>query len=86
MIAPSVSPGSASSAVRPEASDRPQTGDRLARVARVRSSRSVEALGVVRSCGSTPPAPSSVISSAPTTPAMSRALPVPSVKRIRYRV
>ena len=33
------------------ASERPQTGDRLACVARVRSRRSVDALGVVRSWG-----------------------------------
>ena len=77
------SPGSASSAVSPQASDRPHTGDRLACVARVRSSRSVDAFGVTRSCGSTPPAPSSTTSSPPSTPAMSRAVPAASVNRMR---
>ena len=59
------SAGSTSRSVSPVASDSPHTGDRLASVARVRSRRSVDALGVVRSWGSTPPAPSSTTSSPP---------------------
>ena len=83
---PTGSPGSRNRSVSPLASDNPQIGERLARVARVRSSRSVDAFGVVRSWGSTRPAPSSTTSSAPTTPTMSRALPAASVKRWRYSV
>ena len=55
---------SASSAESPPASDRPQIGSRLARVARSSSRRSVLAFGSVRSWGSTPP-PSSSSASAP---------------------
>ena len=69
------SAGGVSRSVSPPASDRPQIGDRLHPVARVRSSRSVEAFGVVRSCGSTPPAPSSTTSRPPITPTMSRSAP-----------
>ena len=52
---PSGSPGVGSSSVSPVARDSPQIGERLASVARVRSRRSVEAFGVVRSWGKTPP-------------------------------
>ncbi len=86
VTAPIGSAGSTSRSVRPVASDSPHTGDRLAFVALVRSSRSVDALGVVRSWGSTPPAPSSTTSSPPSTPTRSRRTPVASVKRIRYSV
>ena len=51
ITAPRTSPGSASKSVKPVDSESPQTGDRLAAVARVRSRRSVDAWGVVRSCG-----------------------------------
>ena len=75
------SPGSRVRSARPAASDRPQIGDRLARVARVRSSRSVEAFGVVCSWGSTslPGASGSVTARAPSTPAMVRGAPASSV-------
>ena len=66
--------------------DKPHTGDRFARVARVRSSRSVFAFGVVRSWGSTPSAPSSTTSSAPITPTVLRRSPRASTKLIRYSV
>ena len=86
--APNGSPGGRRRSVSPLANDRPQIGERLARVARVRSSRSVLAFGVVRSWGSTPFAgpwlwPGSTTSSAPTTPTVSRARPASSVKAIR---
>ena len=83
---PSNSAGSVSKVDNPAASDKPHTGDKLASVARVSSRRSVLAFGVVRSCGSTPPAPSSTTSSAPITPTTLRGLPVESVNRMRYNV
>ena len=86
MSSPRISAGSVSSADKPAANDRPHTGDKLASVARVSSSRSVLAFGVVRSCGSTPPAPSSTTSNAPITPTTLRAFPVESVNFMRYNV
>ena len=65
------------------ASSRPQ----ICSLASLRASRrSVLAFGVVRSWGSTPPAPSSTTSSPPTTPTVSRAVPASSTNRIRYSV
>ncbi len=64
-----------SRSVSPAASDRPQTGERLASVARGQVESVGRAFGVVRSCGSTPPAPSSTTSRPPSTPTVSRAVP-----------
>ena len=75
VTSPTSSPAGASSSLSPAAKESPHTGDRLARVALVRSRRSVEAFGVVRSWGSTPPAPSSTTSNAPITPTRSRSEP-----------
>ena len=83
---PTGSPGSERRALNPILVESPQTGERLASVARVRSSRSVFAFGVVCSCGRTPPAPSSTTSREPITPTMLRLLPVSSVNEVRYRV
>ena len=64
-----------SSVGEPGASESPQIGSRLARVARSSSRRSLFALGSVRSWGSTPP-PSSSSASAPITPVVRCGAPV----------
>ncbi len=83
---PRGSPAAMSASVSCSRSDSPHTGDMFVRVARVRSSRSVVAFGVVRSWGNTPSAPSSTTSRAPITPTVFRRSPRASTKLIRYRV
>ena len=80
---PSNSPGARNNSVSPAVSDKPHTGDKFVMVARVKSSRSVLAFGVVRSWGNTPPAPSSTTSSAPMTPKVVRSVPASSRKVMR---
>ena len=61
------SPSGSHSLPRPSVSERPQIGERLARVARISSSRSVSSLEMVCSCGRTS-SPGGSIPSAPITP------------------
>ena len=83
---PSDSPGSTSAVVKPVVRDNPQIGERFAWVARVSSSRSVFAFGVVCSCGKTSCESGGSIFSAPIMPTVWRVLPSESVNFIRYKV